>query len=257
MKFTTFKLLFILLLVQTTPVMANPGDVFVEILAAPAGSYNPQFPWLTPGHAFLCIEYDLNNGIKEDCYGFYQNPSPDAVYVGGSSLAGEFKQNPARFANVSWSLKKKITDSQRRALFDLINRADAKTYVLTEYNCGDFVHDAVDALGWPNVKKGLLPEPYVRDLVAANIKRFVFLLNGATWSLSRSGANWLQLNPSGRVTNTYIDRGHDNTNELMDDGSKGIVELQVPLHGGIALQRLYRRGNWGPYQQAPLKPEFE
>ncbi len=62
---------------------------------------------------------------------------------------------------------------------------------------------------------------------------------------------------NGHVYYTYIDHGHDDMYEYMDDGTRGLSELKVPLKGGTALQRWYRRGNWVPLNQAPLRAEFD
>ncbi len=237
--------------------LALVGDVFLEVLASPPGTFPVGQNWLTPGHAFVCISYHLSSGIKEDCFGFYPASSGNEAVIGGDSLNDEFQKNPDRFSNVSWSLKKKLGSTQRQSFFQIVNDANSRTFSLTKYNCGDFVFDAVQAIGWSNVSKGLLPEPYVRDLVVVNTKRYKYLLNGSFHRLERSNANWLQLNENGRVSNTYVDRGHDGTHIMMDDGPRNVVEIRVPIKGGIAKERLYRRGTWHDYQANPLNPEYD
>jgi hypothetical protein len=177
----------------------------------------------------------LAAGVKEDCYGLYPDPKSDAVFVGGSNLANQFKQDPTRFANVTWSFKKKISQAQLQSFGAALALADNIPYRYTTQNCGDLVSDIVDALGWHNVSKGVLPEPYVRNLYAANIQRFAFTLNRQAMALERSGGNWLQQNRDGtNRTNTYIDRGNDGTYVFMDDGPTGVVEIRAQLKGNAA-----------------------
>ena len=49
--------------------LAKPGDLTLEVLGS------ARWPVIDRGtglvHAFLCIGYELNSGIKEECYGFY------------------------------------------------------------------------------------------------------------------------------------------------------------------------------------------
>ncbi|MBY3575464.1 hypothetical protein HFN65_31490 [Rhizobium laguerreae] len=243
----------------SAPARAAPGDIYAEIMAVPSGSSISGQEWFATGHAFICISLHLNSGIKEDCYGFYSvGNTIEEVLVGGSDLLDEFNETPSKWANINWSFKKKISVQQRLDLLRLIDAANIRDYQLFKYNCGDFVYDVVQKLGWENTAKGLLPDTYVRDLVAKNIKRFLFERNNHTDRLDRSGPNWLQINgSSGNVSNTYIHRGHDEQYISMDDGAKGVVEIQAPLKGGTALERLYRRGNWHPYSNTPLRPEFD
>lgn len=237
---------------RTTSPTYAPGDIVVEIMASPA-NYITTF-----GHAYFCVGHILSSGIKEDCYGFYPDPSSDAVFVGGSNLADQFKEDPTRMANVSWSFKKKITQKQLQDLGRFIAAADTIPYKYTKYNCGDLVHDLVASLGWRNVTKGVLPEPYVRNLYAANIERFGYKVNRDDRVLQRSGSDWLQQRRDGtNRTNTYIDRGNDDTYIFMDDGAKGVIEIRAQLKGNAAQERHYRRGNWIPYVQGPVIPEFD
>ena len=83
-------------------------------------------------------------------------------------------------------------------------------------------------------------------LIVPLIKQFNFRINNYNMHLQRSGAKWLQLQDT-TLTNTYFDRGHDTTWVFMDDGPKGVVEIRVPISGGDAVERYYRRGAWTSY----------
>lgn len=208
---------------------AAPGDIYGEVMGAPPGTYAPNFPWFTPGHAFVCITYDLASGIKEECYGFYPSTGNSAI-VGAPNLANEFNKDPTRFSHVSWSLRKKISASQRQAFFNNVATVDKPPYALLQNNCGDFVHDAVDAFGWTNVSKGALPEPYVRDLVAANIVRFR-ILPPNKGTLTRAGGAWVQKIPT-VPDRVYQDEHHSDETYMYIIDKQHNVELRLPLKGG-------------------------
>ncbi|WP_316395240.1 hypothetical protein [Bradyrhizobium sp. 33ap4] len=87
----------------------------------------------------------------------------------------------------------------------------------------------------------------VDGLLVPLIKQFHFKVNNVDSFLTRAGNTWLQKTKT-TVTNTYFDRGTDKKMIFMDDGAKGVVELQIPVTGGRGLERLYRRGTWHTYQ---------
>src|SRR5438045_3816754 len=83
---------------------------------------------------FFCIEYQLNSGIKEDCFGFYPKTA-SGMFVGGPGVAeSEFRKNPVRFANVVSSFKSGLTDFQRRAIYKLVDAFNQKNYSLIDSN---------------------------------------------------------------------------------------------------------------------------
>ena len=205
--------------------IAAPGDIYAQVMASPLAP-----TWLSPGHAFICISYHLNSGIKEECYGFYKSPDSNAVFVGAPALANEFKQNPKRFSQISWSLQKKISPDKVRAFQAVVDRVSVGSYSLTENNCGDFVSDAVSALGWDNVTKGVLPEPYVRALYFANIKRFVrpgrtFQRTGRQSWVSERGTPFLQ-------TAENFSAGYIELKDLTTDPTKVDQFWRFPVRGG-------------------------
>lgn len=218
--------LFLLFVARLSSAVANPGDIYAEVMASPLGG------WFSPGHAFICIDYDLNSGIKEECYGFYPKINSNAAVIGAPSLANEFKKTPDRFSKIDWSVKKKITDAQRSAFYNAVLRADRAPYTYTTNNCGDFVSDAIDALGWANVKKSILPNPYVHDLVVANIAKFVIVsIHPQPGTITRRGSSWVQHVPT--VTDRiYTDEGRSDDTYLYVRDTVNHVELRLPLKGG-------------------------
>ncbi len=64
-----------LTIVGASPCVAAPGDISLAIYGA------ARYPLIDNGtgivHAFMCFDYQLNSGIKEECYGFY--PAPETV----------------------------------------------------------------------------------------------------------------------------------------------------------------------------------
>lgn len=86
----------------------------------------------------------------------------------------------------------------------------------------------------------------VDGLLVPLIKQYHWKHNRKDNFLRRSGATWLQMDGT-ILTNTYFDRGTDGKLVFMDDGAKGVVELQIPVSGGDGQERLYRRGNWHLY----------
>lgn len=220
---------------------AAPGDIFVEIMAEPT---QPQ--WLRPGHAFACVVYHLNTGIKEECYGFYPRPGPNDVIVGAPALSGEFRRDPKRFSRISWSFKRQVSSSELQRFFDLVARVEAGSYELFLNNCGDFVHDVVTSIGWKNTYKGLLPEPYVKGVVAANISSFTHSVGDFT----RSGSYWTERSATG----TYRFLEVRNTNDYINlfDPSRDIA-VRLPIRGGMSLVQ-WRGGSWSNLYT--VRPEF-
>src|SRR6516162_6712686 len=92
------------LVVLTFSAAAAPGDIMLELMASPAKFTDS----LSLGHAFFCVEYQLNSGIKEDCFVFYPKTT-SGMFVGGPGVTNsEFQKNPQRFSNVVSSYKSQL-----------------------------------------------------------------------------------------------------------------------------------------------------
>jgi hypothetical protein len=138
----------------------------VELMAAKPSWVDKQFV----GHAFLCLAVPVGSGVKEDCFGFY--PVGGKAFIGGPQgiVQSEFVKSPTRFALVTISLKKPITDQQRREVYRMIKDWNSKQYHLTHQSCIDFVDSVARTLDWhtpPRVPTDL-PEAYLTKLVNAN-----------------------------------------------------------------------------------------
>jgi len=147
--------------------LAAPGDIEVTLMASTPSWADSEFV----GHAFMCVAYHLNSGIKEDCYGFYPRGSTTRAVVGGPGIAAsEFARNPSRFSRVTVSVTKKVSDAQRRAVLANINQWNGQDYALITANCINLVDSVATAAGFasPGTKAGELPESYLRRLKAAN-----------------------------------------------------------------------------------------
>ncbi|MBD2745786.1 hypothetical protein IC232_03655 [Microvirga sp. BT688] len=143
-----------------------PGDIFVEF-------YGSQVSWTSAeyvGHAFTCIALHLNNGIKEDCYGFYPKQGGKGLIDGPGIIKSELKENPTRFSRISTTVKAKISEEQRRQILALANDWNARGYTLTDSNCIDFVHDAAGKIGLkrPDRSSFQLPAAYLQELDRLN-----------------------------------------------------------------------------------------
>lgn len=154
---------------------AAPGDVFVEVMASPTGI----FPGATPGtsgtfevgHAFACMVYHLSSGIKEDCYGFYPTTAQQQAKIVGTNLVNEFKVDKVnRFSAITVSVKRKVTDAERKAFIKAIDTWNGKSWKLNGPNCADFVHHAAGAAGFKQADRATVqtPSQYVEKLKALN-----------------------------------------------------------------------------------------
>jgi hypothetical protein len=144
-----------------------PPPIQVEFMASETSWTKQEYV----GHAFMCISIPLNSGVKEDCYGFYPRVNSLSGYVGGPGVAvSEFQKNPSRFSRVNVSIKKPITDEQRRAILKLVNEWNSKKYDLTDQSCIDFVNTIAQKLNWRTPKREAtdLPETYLKKLADAN-----------------------------------------------------------------------------------------
>ena len=156
----------------------------VQFMASRAGFTAPgsgSFPNLrsaSPGHAFLCIAIPVSTGIKEDCYGFFLAQSLGAgkgiVAGSGVVLSGALASIgvPAvnRMSQIAVSVRKPITEAQRRAILALIGRWNGHAYRLTDASCIDFVVEAAQAAGMvtPTHQPSQTPVSYLNALKAAN-----------------------------------------------------------------------------------------
>lgn len=156
----------VMLVAQTS--RADPGDIYVDIMSSSTSwANNSAF-----GHAFLCISYHLNSGIKEECFGFYSRATGAAMLIGGpGTLDNEaMAKRPDRFAEITASVAVKMDEARRKRVFQLTNDWNAKSYKLTDSNCIDFVHAVAGELGLkrPDRSKTQTPTAYVSGLKSLN-----------------------------------------------------------------------------------------
>jgi hypothetical protein len=123
----------------------------------------------SPGHAFMCISIRLQSGVKEDCYGFFKVTGEGGLISGPGVKLDQMNDPaaiPARFSRVSVSIKKDITDSQRRAIIKAAEDWNAHHYNLTKENCIDFVAQAARIAQWavPPRNASDTPDSWVRRL---------------------------------------------------------------------------------------------
>ncbi|SCZ05653.1 hypothetical protein SAMN02927923_03724 [Microvirga guangxiensis] len=124
------------LLLVRTPVASDPGDIFLELFGSETSWTHREYM----GHAFTCIALHLNNGVKEDCYGFYpKNDGKGAIY-GPGIVRSEASHKPTRFSRTSATVKVKISEEQRRQILEAPNRWNSTNYNLSDDNCIAFVH---------------------------------------------------------------------------------------------------------------------
>ncbi|MBL8565813.1 MAG: hypothetical protein JNM89_08860 [Hyphomicrobiaceae bacterium] len=136
-------------------------------MASPAGFAEGP----SPGHAFMCLAYHLNNGVKEECFGFYPKGAARDAFIGGPGIvAKEFEKNPKRFSIVAQSFSRAIDTSARTRIATIVNQFNAASYKLTEKNCIDLVDRVAAAAGWKVPDRATLQSPvaYVKALRALN-----------------------------------------------------------------------------------------
>lgn len=147
---------------------ATPGDIYIEVMGGEVSWVDKQFV----GHAFLCLSYHLNNGVKEDCYGFYPAKSGTGQVLGPGVVSNEFKRDDsaARFTNIAASVKHKITEIERRAILKRLTAWNDETYSLMSSNCIDLVHAIAADAGLQRPNRALNPTPlgYVKALKKLN-----------------------------------------------------------------------------------------
>jgi hypothetical protein len=130
-----------------------------------------------------------------------------------------------------------------------VDKVDQKPYSLLSNNCGDFVHDAVNALGWKNVPRSTLPDPYVQELYIANVAEFRAANDSVI--LKRTGDKSWQWSMNGQST-TLEESKHDSTwfylsgPIVLSSTVKSELDLKVPVKGGVMHKRLLFITNWGP-----------
>jgi hypothetical protein len=123
------------------------------------------------GHAFLCVRYKLNQGTKEDCYGFYPATAGFGMIFGPGIVSPEpTPDHPDRFAQVAVSVQKSITLDQRRAILRSIDTWNSAKYNITDRNCIDFIDNAARLGGMtvPDRTKFQFPVDYVTLLATLN-----------------------------------------------------------------------------------------
>ena len=145
----------------------SQGSIKIEFMASDVSWVEQEYV----GHAFMCISIPLNSGIKEDCFGFYPRSNSPLAFIGGPGVTvSEFEKKPSRFSRITLSIKKPITEDQRRAILKLVNDWNSGNYNLRNQSCIDLVDSAARTLGWttpPRVASDL-PERYLKKLSDAN-----------------------------------------------------------------------------------------
>lgn len=192
------QLCVVLALVQ--PACAAPGDIFITFMARTTAPVTQQ----TLGHAFFCINLHLNNGEKEECFGFYPQSVMKALN-GPGVISNEFKK--AAIQNVSGSIDHKITESTRSAVYAEIQKWAGANYKLVLNNCGDFIYAvaAVAGLSRPDRSTLTLPTEFVQGLKdrywtgswgsSDAPTRFRLAITGTT-------VNWAEKNPESGLSIT-------------------------------------------------------
>lgn len=115
-------------------------------------------------HAFILITIETKNGLKEEAIGFQ-------AFVGGPGMThSEFQKKPARFSEVSVSLKRNITRAQRQEIYQLANRFNSAKCTFLDNNCIDFVDSVARGIGLkaPARASSQTPVQYVTELKRLN-----------------------------------------------------------------------------------------
>ncbi len=119
-------------------------------------------------HAFMCVNTKLNNGVKEDCYGFYPKQSKKAA-IGGPGKIGN-KDIRRVGADIVSTEEIPLTNEQRTALFKLRDDWSKKDYALTLNNCIDFTASALKLLGkkTPPRTETQTPQEFIKGVKSLN-----------------------------------------------------------------------------------------
>lgn len=146
-----------------TPTRAS-DDILIQFMASDANWVDKSFT----GHAFICIQLKLNDGLKEDCYGFYPRSSGRALIGGPGVVDNEFdfdKHPPTRFSNIKASVIKVISTQDRSSILTLIKEYE-KDFKLTTSNCVKFTNEVAKKAGLktPNSTDTTTPVSYIRKL---------------------------------------------------------------------------------------------
>jgi hypothetical protein len=217
---------------------AASGDVYAELMSSPEAT-----SWVSPGSAFLSISVDEGpGGMREDCFGFYETSRPGQVFIGGPALSGFFRKNTAKFSKISWSLRKKISETQRQQFLSLVAKVNGGGYDLMADKTGDFVSQAVDLFGWRNVSQQPLPETYVRDIYVANLAEFEY----PAGKFKRDKDGWEELknaNAKKRKNGppSFSELNHDDSWLILRDATRQ-MDIRLPLKGGTSQWKA--KGDW-------------
>ncbi|KAK48375.1 hypothetical protein BG58_33190 [Caballeronia jiangsuensis] len=151
---------------------------FVARPIKPIGAYgNPSYT----GHAYVILKWKLNNGIKEEVFGFYPATfSGKGIIKGPGLLRSEFRCAPSEecskseyagrlrsAADTTVSSEIEISEEQYRAVRNVINKWTTHEYDLLDSNCINFLQDVATASGYdppPSSGVNRLPTNYVSSL---------------------------------------------------------------------------------------------
>src|SRR5690242_12658216 len=123
---------------------ANAQDLHVEFAASDISWTHSEYT----GHAFMCLIVNTNTEPKEDCYGFYPKDGSKGFIGGPGVVQSEFRKNPTRYSRLVKSIRKRITEDQRRGVLRLVNDWNTKNYDLTDQSCIDFVASVAKEINW-------------------------------------------------------------------------------------------------------------
>jgi hypothetical protein len=237
MKRSAFLLLAMLTLAGTGLMHAAPGDIVAEIIA-PSDSPSS---WVSEGHAFLCLSVESASGVQEECYGFYNTSHSGQVFIGSPALTGLFQKSAAKDAKATWSLRKKITESQRQQVLDLVSRVNGGSSDLLAVRLDDFIAYLVNLFGWKRAAENPSPQTYVRELYLANLTGYDY--KGGVFTRTKTGWEEVKTGKSDTApkkgkgpppgVHTYKELSHDDTWLLLKDPDRA-MEVRLPLHAGMS-----------------------
>jgi hypothetical protein len=143
-------------------------DITIQIMASDGNWKDQSFT----GHAFICLQLPVSNGVKEDCYGFYPRQNGTGLIGGPGIVDSEFdfdKHPPTRFSNVKASVTKAISLQERKKILDVITGFD-KNFTVGIVDCVRFSNAVAKAAGLkvPTETTFTTPVSYIKKLQQLN-----------------------------------------------------------------------------------------
>jgi hypothetical protein len=159
-------------LMGPTRQVSAADDITVQFMASGPANWDDNS---ITGHAFICVGIKVGSGIKEECFGFYpKTGGKGAVYGPGcvdSEINGKCGDHPiTRFSHVTASVKKGISEEQRRAIYRLGEEWSKKDFLLGWRDCVAFSNAVAQAAGLkvPPSTAATTPAVYVQKLKDLN-----------------------------------------------------------------------------------------